>query len=145
MRRVCVDYARDTRRLSVLMRRNLFETAHVHVRPLTPHLHITHEPCTYHVHRGTKVLERGTFAKRACLNALRQWFMRRACVECSWNTAPYLVVCVDEKSLTARNETDTCALTHRKRVHVIDPNNFFFERFLTDGHPLFITQTLRAN
>ena len=38
-----------------------------------------------------KVLVRGTFAKRACLDALRQWFMRRACVECSWNTAPYLL------------------------------------------------------
>lgn len=44
------DYARDTRRPSVLMRRNWFETAHVHVRPLTPHVHITHEPRTYHVH-----------------------------------------------------------------------------------------------
>ena len=70
------DYARDTRRPSVLMRRNWFETAHVHVRPLTPHVHITHEPRTYHVHsadiRGTKVLVRGTFTKRACLDALRQ-------------------------------------------------------------------------
>ena len=44
------DYGRDTRRPSVLMRRNWFETAHVHVRPLTPHVHITHEPRTYHVH-----------------------------------------------------------------------------------------------
>jgi hypothetical protein len=44
------DYARDTRRPSVLMRRNWFETAHVHVRPLTPHVHIAHEPCMYHVH-----------------------------------------------------------------------------------------------
>ena len=44
------DYARDTRRPSVLMRRNWFETAHVHVPPLTPHVHITHEPRTYHVH-----------------------------------------------------------------------------------------------
>ena len=70
------DYARDTRRPSVLMRRKWFETAHVHVRPLTPHVHITHEPRTYHVHstdiRGTKVLVRGTFTKRACLDALRQ-------------------------------------------------------------------------
>ena len=70
------DYARDTRRPSVLMRRNWFETAHVHVRPLTPHVHITYELRTYHVHstdiRGTKVLVRGTFTKRACLDALRQ-------------------------------------------------------------------------
>jgi hypothetical protein len=44
------DYARDTNRPSVLMRRNWFETAHVHVRPLTLHVHITHEPRTYHVH-----------------------------------------------------------------------------------------------
>jgi len=35
------DYARDTRRPSVLMRRNWFKTAYVHVRPLTPPLHIT--------------------------------------------------------------------------------------------------------
>jgi len=64
------DYAWDTRRPSVLVRRNWFETAHVHVRPLTPHLYITHEPRTYHVYLGTKVLVRGKFAKRACLDAL---------------------------------------------------------------------------
>jgi len=44
------DYARDTRRSTVLMRRNWFKTAHVHVPPLTPHLHITHEQRTYHVY-----------------------------------------------------------------------------------------------
>jgi hypothetical protein len=79
------DYARDTRWPSVLMRLNWFETAHVHVHPLTPHVHITHEPRTYHVHstdmRRTKVLVRWTFAKRACLDALRQWFMLRMFVE----------------------------------------------------------------
>jgi len=31
----------------------------------------------------------------------------------------YLFV-VHKKLLTAQNETDTCALTHRKRIHVID-------------------------
>jgi len=61
------DYARDTRRPSVLMRRNWFETAHVHVRPLKPHLYITHERRTYHV-----INESRTFSKRACLDALRQ-------------------------------------------------------------------------
>ena len=70
------DYARDTRRPSVLMRRNWFETAHVHVRPLTPHVHITHEPRTYHVHSTDNHLQnllvRGMFAKCACLNVLRQ-------------------------------------------------------------------------
>ena len=74
-------------------------------RPSTDaHVHITHEPRTYHVHsadiRGKKVLVRGTFTKRACLDALRQWFMRRACVECSWNTAPYLLVCVDVRDMS---------------------------------------------
>ena len=59
------NYARDTCRGSVIMRRNWFETAYVHVRPLTPHLHITHEPRMYQVHRGTKVLVHGTFAKHA--------------------------------------------------------------------------------
>jgi hypothetical protein len=63
------DYAQDTRRPSVLMRRNWFETAHVHVRPLTPHVHITHEPRTYHVHSTDSC---GTFAKRECLDGLRQ-------------------------------------------------------------------------
>ena len=33
------DYARDTRRPSVLMRRNWFETAHVHVRPTSTSAH----------------------------------------------------------------------------------------------------------
>ena len=42
------DYARDTHRPSVLMRRDWFDTAHV--RPLTPHLHITREQRTNHVH-----------------------------------------------------------------------------------------------
>ena len=53
------DYARDRRRPLVLMRRNWFETAHIHVRPLTPHFQITPEPRSYHVHRGTKALVRG--------------------------------------------------------------------------------------
>jgi len=60
------DYARDTRRASVLVRRNCFETAHVHVRPLTPHLHITHEQRTYHVHARNE---------SACA-----WNVREACV-----------------------------------------------------------------
>ena len=60
-----LDYARDTRQPSVVMRRNWFETAHAHIRPLTPHLHITHEPRTYHVYPGTKVLVRRTFAIHA--------------------------------------------------------------------------------
>ena len=94
------DYARDTRRPSVLMRRNWFETAHVHFRSLTPHLHITHEPCTYHVYRETNVLVRGTYAKPACLDSLRQWFVRLTCVECSWNNAPYLLVCVDVRHIS---------------------------------------------
>jgi hypothetical protein len=72
------DYAWDTRRPSVLMRRNWSETAQEHVRPLTPHVHITHEPRTYYVHSTDN---HGTFAKRACLDALRQWFMRRMFVE----------------------------------------------------------------
>ena len=66
------NYARDTRGLSVLMRQNWFETAHVHVRPLAPFLHRTHEPCTYHVYRGTKVIAHGTLAKHACLDMLCQ-------------------------------------------------------------------------
>jgi hypothetical protein len=53
--------------------------------PLTPHVHITHEPCTYHIHstdnHRTKVIASGTFAQRACLDALRQWIMRRMFVE----------------------------------------------------------------
>ena len=53
------DYVRDARQSSVLMRQNWFETAHVHVRPLTPHRHITHEQRTYHVH--------SIYAREACM------------------------------------------------------------------------------
>jgi len=60
------DYARDTRRPSVLVRRNCFETSHVHVRPMTTQLHITHEQRTYHVH---------AWNKSAC-----EWYVREACV-----------------------------------------------------------------
>ena len=68
------DYAGDMRRLSVIMHQYWFETTHVQVRTcsLTPHLHIKHEPGTHHVHRGTKVLVRETFAKHVCLDPLRQ-------------------------------------------------------------------------
>jgi hypothetical protein len=85
------DYARDTRWPSVLMCRNWFETTHVHVRPLTPHVHITHEPRMYHVHSTDIHWQSLTFAKRAWLDMLRQWFMRWVCVGCLWNTAPYIV------------------------------------------------------
>jgi hypothetical protein len=98
------DYVRDTRRPSVLMRRNWFETAHVHVRPLTPHVHITYEPRMYNVHSTDNHLQnllvRWTFAKSACFDGFRQWSMRWACVRCSWNTAPYLLVCVDVRDMS---------------------------------------------
>ena len=38
---------------------------------------------------------------------------------------------------------NTCVLTHRKSINIIDPTIFFVERFLMDGH--MITQILRAN
>ena len=47
---------------------------------------ITIIPLTSTDNHLQKVLVRGTFTKRACLDDLCQWFMRRACVECSWNT-----------------------------------------------------------
>ena len=53
------------------------------------HAWTAHVSRSFHWHPLTKVLVSGTFAKRACLDALRQWFMRRACVECSWNTTLY--------------------------------------------------------
>jgi len=62
----------------------------------------------------------------------------------------YLSV-IRKKSLTERNETDTCPLTYSKRVTVIEPglsiniieslvrtNDFFVERFFTDVHPSFL-------
>jgi len=55
---------------------------------------------SFHVHRGMKVLVRGTFTKCACLDALHQWFMRRACMECSWYTVPYLLVCVHVREIS---------------------------------------------
>jgi len=53
VRSLCVEYAwlcEDTRRPSVLMHRNWLETTRVYFRPLTPHLHMTHEQRTYHVY-----------------------------------------------------------------------------------------------
>jgi len=83
-------------------------------RPSTDaHLHITHEPRTYHIYHRTKVLVRGTFAKRACLDSLRQWFMRRACIECSWNTqriSSYALKCaifLPPKSCSMSRRTST--------------------------------------
>jgi len=50
-----------------------------------------------------------TFAKRSCFYALRRWFMRRVCVECSWNTSPYLLVCDDVHDMSVF-VNDTCAV-----------------------------------
>ena len=44
----------------------------------------------------------------------------------------YLSV-IRQKSLTERNETDTCPLTDSKRVHVIDPTISLLSDFLTDS------------
>ena len=47
---------------------------------------------------------------------------------------------IGQKSLTVRNETDTCPLTDSKRVHVIDPTISLLNEFLRisfrqfDGH-----------
>ena len=46
----------------------------------------------------------------------------------------YLSV-IRQKSLTERNETDTCPLTDSKRVHVIDPTISLLSDFLTDSLP----------
>jgi len=35
--------------------------------------------------------------------------MRRACVECSWNITPYLLVCVDVRDMSVI-VNDTCAV-----------------------------------
>ena len=40
-----------------------------------------------------------------------------------------------QKSLTERNETDTCPLTDSKRVHVIDPTIYLLSDFFTDSLP----------
>ena len=46
----------------------------------------------------------------------------------------YLSV-IRQKSLTERNETDTCPLTDSKRVHVIDRTISLLSDFLTDSLP----------
>jgi len=46
----------------------------------------------------------------------------------------YLSV-ISQKSLTERNETDTCLLTDSKRVHVIDPTISLPRHLLTDSLP----------
>jgi len=109
------DYSRDTGRLSVIMRLNRFETAHVHFRPLTPHLHITHEQRLYHVYstdmRGTKVLVRGTFAKRACLDVLRDSWVGlalniRGILHCICFYASTCAICRDSSVIV----NDMCAV-----------------------------------
>jgi len=42
---------------------------------------------------------------------------------------------IRQKSLTVRNETDTCPLTDSKHAHVIDPMISLLSDFLTDGPP----------
>ena len=47
-----------------------------------------------------------TVAKRACLEALHQWFMRQACYKCLWNTTTYLLVCLHVRDMSVIvNET----------------------------------------
>jgi len=46
----------------------------------------------------------------------------------------YLSV-IRKKSLTERNETDTCPLTDSKRVHVIDQAISLFSDVFTDSLP----------
>jgi len=42
---------------------------------------------------------------------------------------------IRQKSLTVRNETETCPLTDSKRVHVIDLTISLLSDFLTDSIP----------
>jgi len=55
----------------------------------------------------------------------------------------YLSV-IRQKSPTERNETDTCALTDSKRVHVIDPTISLLSDFLTDSLPSHVTHVIAA-
>jgi hypothetical protein len=109
-------YARDTRWPSMLMRWNWFETTHVHIRPLTPHVHITHELPTYHVHSTDNHLQNMERSR-----SMRVWMrsVSDSCVGCSWNTALHLLVCVDVRDISVI-VSDTCA------VH---------ERFVSDFYP----------
>jgi len=77
--------------------------------PPSYHAWTAHVSRSFHWHPLTKVLVCGTFANCACLDALRHWFMRRACVECSRNTTPYLLVCVDVRDISLI-VNDTCAV-----------------------------------
>ena len=67
------DYARDTRRPSVLIRQTWFKTAHV--------------SRLFHWH------------SQACMFG-RPLSVIQACVECSWNTTPYLLVCLDVRDMS---------------------------------------------
>jgi len=67
------DYVRDTRWSSVLMRRNWLETVHVHVCPLTPHLHNRNEQRTYHAHSTDIHWLSLTKLKNASTCAICQW------------------------------------------------------------------------
>ena len=74
------DYVRDTRRSSVLMRRNWLESVHVHVRPLTPQFYITQEQRTYHVHSTDIHWLSLTKLTNASMCTICQWFVS----DCNW-------------------------------------------------------------
>ena len=66
----CVVYASSVRDYASAISAYASELVRNHARPLTPHLHITHEPRTYHVHSTDNV-----DSESAC-----SWNVHEACV-----------------------------------------------------------------
>jgi hypothetical protein len=110
MRRVCVTM-RGTRVGRQCLNASELARNRTRPRPSTDaprsyHAWTAHVSRSFHWQSRTK---RGTFAKCACSDAFRQWFIRRACVGCSWKTAAYLLDCVDVHDMSVI-VSDTCAV-----------------------------------
>jgi len=116
------EYARDTRRPSVLMRRNLFETAHVHVRPLTPQFHITHEQRRYHVHLTD--IHWPSLTQLKC--AICQWFVSRILIDIIQMNHIDYVLCDYYCKLITLLKPYHCTYEEKNRyVHILSFYRFY--------------------
>jgi hypothetical protein len=101
MRSLCIEYAWLSAGHASAVSAYASELVGNCARPsTTPHVHITHEPRTYHVYSTD--IHWQSLTKLEHLQSVRVWThsVSDSCVRCSWNTAPYLLVCVDVRDLS---------------------------------------------
>jgi len=89
----------------------------------------------YNTVHNYNIKKSGTITGKAAIlepqNETNIWV---ASVDATQKPMRYLSV-IRQKSLTERNETDTCPLTDSKRVHVIDQTISLLSDFFTDSLP----------